>query len=1064
MCVLCNNTLSFYSLPELSPAFGNTIVSGCSWVGGLDLNINDVAKQGFENVMICIKNRIRLIRIGDEPRLVRNIDFPGCLAAARRDNFACVADSGSYSLIDIENQQKINLFPISSLDGNAGSGRVEDISPASEPRNDKTLISRRPNPTDSNSDPKLHSRSNSLGNFVASLGKRQGSPASKGRERFGINTPEPSERATSPARVPLPNRPGSASGSPVRQPPISDKPLPPPPEQPATQRILPTGPSLPIGLRPHIVSPSFSEFLLTTGTIPTEPGVAIFVNLDGDVVRGTLQFSRYPTAVVVDGTGSKSERGVQFVEDNYEGHVLAAVSRPGVTQEFPSIEIQQLNLDDAIQKEWLDIPVELSMDANAESDEFPNYGLRAVHTAVNVPFPEIGISLRAARLNLASNRVRTGEASEKNHILEDWEARRNMEENKFGQRLGGRECQIVVWSGSSIWWIVKNPLAMRLDSAIDQALHNGVEDARDVKVDRAKMIKIINSLHGQEANTETEFLSLEYIRQKISLILFCDLLVRSIPSQNFQRTDAGTMEALLMESNIDPRVILTMIPSLQKDIFEGPKGIWIHSGLLSIIEHFWSLMSIQPRLPEEQAAVFKNDETMSLLKKYLFAWRQRKGFGSVADEVEVFQTVDAAILHLLLSSDSLHFSGHNISSSRAELYSIVDSGVDCFDRAVALLEHYRRFYLLSRLYGSRKMAEKVLQTWRRIIDGEKDAANELVDGENEVRKYLIKIRDPRVVHEYGAWLARRNPALGVQVYTDDNSKVKMAPHEVVELLRERAPEAVKFYLEHLVFGKKNFQYANDLISYYLDNVLFVLGSSREAREILSQSYETYRALDPPKPTYRQFIIDNPNDMSWWHDRLRLLELLGGSHGTDFAYNVESILSRIEPFEQDLVPESIILDGRQGRHQQALRLLTHGLGDYHTAINYCLLGGASIFYPASAPMSPTVVPTSEEQATLFGYLLGEFLGIEDITHRLERTSELLERFGSWYDVSEVLGLIPESWSVELISGYLINTFRHVVQESNEALITKALSGAENLQIASTLVEKCSAVGPQLEDVQ
>ena len=31
-CILCNGTLSFYSLPELSPAFGNTTVPNCTWV------------------------------------------------------------------------------------------------------------------------------------------------------------------------------------------------------------------------------------------------------------------------------------------------------------------------------------------------------------------------------------------------------------------------------------------------------------------------------------------------------------------------------------------------------------------------------------------------------------------------------------------------------------------------------------------------------------------------------------------------------------------------------------------------------------------------------------------------------------------------------------------------------------------------------------------------------------------------------------------------------------------------------------------------------------------------
>ena len=287
---------------------------------------------------------------------------------------------------------------------------------------------------------------------------------------------------------------------------------------------------------------------------------------------------------------------------------------------------------------------------------------------------------------------------------------------------------------------------------------------------------------------------------------------------------------------------------------------------------------------------------------------------------------------------------------------------------------------------------------------------------------------------------------------------------MVELLQLRAPDAVKVYLEHLVFGKKSIQYADRLISYYLDNVLTVLQSSEDARSTLTQSYESYRALHPPKPTYRQFIIDNAIEATWWHDRLRLLELLGGSHGAGFSYDVAKIQERIESFENALVPESIILDGRQGRHQQALRLLTHGLGDYHTAINYCLLGGSSIFHPTSGLLEPASVPSNEEQMILFRHLLHEFLRIEDASDRLERSSQLLERFSPWFDVSYVLAQIPDSWSVQLVSAFLVSAFRRLVHEKNEATITKALSSAQNLKICAGFIEKCDQLGPQVESVR
>ncbi len=262
---------------------------------------------------------------------------------------------------------------------------------------------------------------------------------------------------------------------------------------------------------------------------------------------------------------------------------------------------------------------------------------------------------------------------------------------------------------------------------------------------------------------------------------------------------------------------------------------------------------------------------------------------------------------------------------------------------------------------------------------------------------------------------------------------------------------------------QNVQYANDLISYYLDTVLSVLESSETARSTLLQTYDSYRALQPPKPTYYWFITENATGEAWWHNRLRLLQLLGGSHGADFNYDAAAILARIEPFQQQLVPEMIILDGRQSRHQQALRLLTHGLGDYDTGINYCLLGGARIFRPTSRPMDETAIPSHDEQARLFDHLLFEFLRIEDISDRVERTSELLDRFGAWYDAGQVLSVIPESWSVDLLSGFLVSAFRQLVREKTEAMIAKALSGAENLKVSADLMGKCQAAGSRVEAV-
>lgn len=264
---------------------------------------------------------------------------------------------------------------------------------------------------------------------------------------------------------------------------------------------------------------------------------------------------------------------------------------------------------------------------------------------------------------------------------------------------------------------------------------------------------------------------------------------------------------------------------------------------------------------------------------------------------------------------------------------------------------------------------------------------------------------------------------------------------------------------------------DDLIAYYLDTILNVLQSSGEARASLKESYSTYRALRPPKPTYLHFISENAPPEAWWQSRLRLLQLLGGPNtvftataGKDLSYSIEAVLSRIEPFQDELVSESIILDGRQGRHKEALRLLTHGLGDYDSAIRYCVFGGSSSAQSAAALLSSPSTETikGSEQAELFRYLLMEFLRIEDVSDRIERTSDLLARFSHWFEVHDVLAVVPDDWSVDILSGFLAHVFRDLVSQGREARVQKALSASLNLRVGVEYLQDVEKRGGWIED--
>jgi hypothetical protein len=774
----------------------------------------------------------------------------------------------------------------------------------------------------------------------------------------------------------------------------------------------------------------------------------MFVNLDGDLVpRGALEFSSYPLSIVLD--GNHHDSSTPDLDDSSRDRVLLALVQKKVSGTLQKcIEIQKWNVNTSepdTAKEWLAIGPPEDFE---EQPVLSHYGLVEASSPARLPGESIGAALRLRRLQLSKEVVESS----------DGDAKRNAEEDKLAARFDQLHASILLFARDQISWVVRCPTVIQLSRQLDLALQK--DDTGSVSVDITAIQNVVKVLRGRDPRDELEFLTLTFIRQKAALLLFGRLVFQTARNITASELDRQRTEDALGAAELDPRVVLTLVSPLQKEIAQGQEGIWLPQGIRDTLETLRTSIGIET-ITQNPAGLF-GQNILSVMKGYLLSWRKKKGFGSVADEANVFLTIDAALLHVLLLLDQHSPVGPAASGSvRAELNDVVDRGVDCFDRAVELFEHFGRIYMLSRLYQSRKMSAKVLATWKRIIEGEVDAGGELIEGELRVRRYLAQIRDVALVEEYGSWLARRDPKLGAQVFADDRGKIKFDSSEAIAILQKNAPSAVKDYLEHLVFDRNHVQYVNDLIAFYLDSVLSALEQSEEVRSLLLDSYETYRALEPPKPTYRQFVADNPVDAEWWRNRLRLLQLIGGTHGPSSQYDAQALGDRLEPHKNELVPEMIILNGREGRHEIALHLLTHGLADYDTAIRYCLLGGLSIFHLQSAGVAasqPNVLPTRDEQSRLFNFLLNEFFAIESEDARLERTAELLERFGGWFDAAKVLEQIPDQWTVQDVAGFLVNAFRRLVRDKNETVVVKALSSAQNLKKSLEVIEKSESAGP------
>lgn len=981
----------------------------------------------------------------------------------RRDSIACVADSKSYALVDVDRQLKIPLMNISSLDESPSDqmGHAQSLNTDTGGGVQRSASSVQNRPL---ANIQSHNRSASLGSsFIGGI-RRQEPRKADGDEPVFQDASTPQNMSPQP------------QADAIASPPPGDKPLPATP--PATEGQAPEAKSKPevVALKPHIASPSPEEFLVVTGTSPSESGLGIFVNLDGDPTRPPLQFEQYPVEVVVDGSLPDLASSRSGSQDDDDGYVLASLALQSEDGLHHGIEVQRWGVGGEAnpEKSWLQAQ---------ELGGSEQYGIRSLIGSEETQFDEIierlcqrrftpfsstpdasNVSLKSTDSRTASTLERLSkekELFERNYdsqddesISEGWEATRNSEEEEFVRRFAKAQSRIAVWASNKIWWAIKNPLLIQLDAKLEAACPEKYTE--ETTIDRQAILDVLTSIRNRDAKTELEFLTFGYLRQKAGILLLTSLL-RSPEDQQFSDTEIDALEEGLVGSKLDPRVVLSLIPGLRNEIIEGRRGIWIYGGVKRAADAY--LRSHEFENQRNNAIGSLEPRVKLFLRRFLTAWRKMKGFGSVPDENEVFRTVDAALLVILLELDHPVPRGLGKGGAvRSELYDVVDRGVECFERAVDLLESYHRLFVLSRLYQSRKMSGDVLATWARIIEGERDEGQEFRDGEHRVREYLAKVSSQSLVQEYGVWLAKRNPKLGVQVFTEDKGKApKFEPAQAVEILREHAPDAVKYYLEHLVFDKGHTTYVNELITYYLDIVLGDLQSSKERADVVMATYQAYSALRPPKPTYSHFLTDNaPANDEVWQSRLRLLQLLGGSND----YDVAAIRDRISSLPDELlVPETIILAGRERHHEEALRLLVHRLGDYDTAVSYCLRGGSSIYTPQGGRRES--IPEVDQQRRLFHVILREFLAIEDISDRVEQTGALLERFGGWFEIDDVLGLIPDSWSVDIIAGFLVGALRRLVREKHQSMVTRALSGAENLRVSYDLVLKVDETGPTVE---
>ncbi|GAB1609663.1 transforming growth factor-beta receptor-associated protein 1-like [Argonauta hians] len=312
------------------------------------------------------------------------------------------------------------------------------------------------------------------------------------------------------------------------------------------------------------------------------------------------------------------------------------------------------------------------------------------------------------------------------------------------------------------------------------------------------------------------------------------------------------------------------------------------------------------------------------------------------------------------------------------------------------LEKYQCYHPLALLHHAHRDHDKALQTWMRLLSGE--LQDDSFPGLKFVVEILANLQEHSLVWKYVEKILEIDEEMGVKVFTErsasEGESDKMSPDTIVDFLHNY-PSAIVAYLEFIVFQKKiqREKYHTHLAVLYLDNVMKLLKDSTTPTETVDIA------------------------------RSKLRHLLQVSN----LYRVQLILGKAR--ETGMHTECAILYGKLEEHDKALKILVHQLQDYGAAENYCLLNAKDSVY----------------KKKLFHILLSVYL---DPTYEkrdilIPPAIALLNSNVADFDSVKVLQLLPEHWSVSILSHFLSRSLRRSINNKRTKSIERMLARSENL---------------------
>ncbi|KAJ2807594.1 hypothetical protein H4R20_001223 [Coemansia guatemalensis] len=808
--------------------------------------------------------------------------------------------------------------------------------------------------------------------------------------------------------------------------------------------------------RPRTLVVGPNEFMFLTSSGDEDTTLGVIVTAMGEALRGTLQFSTYPKAVVynepfvvaVFGSGAVEVHDTRSPEQTLSQTFFggtAAVSE--LKRPRKLCLVAGLDLNTSVSRpEVIDTSGAATAAGIGSPDEdgsgaFSPSSLHhhATSDLDTTPWTEaLGPSLHWRR-----------------ELIGDGDG--SMADVHAGRGLGQRtSSNVIILANDSLYVLTQQPELLRIDTMLKA---QRIEEA----------VLAVDSALASDPSLSSHTPDVAYCLQMAGMICLKNMLVDDA-LQYFRRGELDPRALLhLFPDYCEPYLGQLLVPFARIPMAAGLRQIFYEIGDVHLLaERSAKQMSGES---EEQASMLcktLEHNVLEMLEHYLEHCRlQMQHHDSQVFSPDAIPVIDTALARLY--AENTHSN---------ELRALIETPNNAIvgDMACKYLLKSQHYYYCSLIHISQDDPAAALDIWRRILQGEYE--DNRFGGLPEYLAYVVRIDNQELLLEEYLWIITHNVDASLQLlaHLSDASVTSIDADRVIRSIEAEGHDwPLRTFIERLISAghSRATHYMTYLVNVYVRQIRdYYLKNTDEARARKDALETNYRCAQAEKLslTFRAFLKDFCGKDEGAGLREQLVEFLSCRPPSyDPAVVLECIESEAGEY---LLIERAILLVVMDREDDAVELLVNKYGDYAEAELLLLKPNALVSLAQLNPhrqhhnLSHSDMEEAEANQNQLGTtetnvrrLLTMYLRLgdtdDDMAARL--VSDILSKYAGFINM-DILQEIPDHWPYSITESFVRRGLGALNNREQASAIERSLCQARAFDTQLDYVEATSTHMP------